>query len=148
MICARQTCFWGELRAETIASSRALSEAVIPIVIPVRIQHCRTKYHRRESQTGLFRHNQSTSCLQQISFKLRPIYLQYIATSKQVYGKLQHILPVMLSGVLKSLGEKIVDCSRLFTKFRRNGTLAHSRRPHGLNLGRRVHHLCLFWMYL
>jgi hypothetical protein len=60
MIRARQTCFCGELRAATIASSRALSEAVTEMLIPVRIPHCRTQQHWRESPTGLVRSDQST----------------------------------------------------------------------------------------
>jgi two-component sensor histidine kinase len=61
MIRARQTCFCGEFRAPTIASSRALSEAVTEMLIPVRITQCRTSQQRRESPTGLVRSDQSTS---------------------------------------------------------------------------------------
>ncbi len=39
MICASQTCFWGELLAETIASSRALSEAVIRDIAQTRMRY-------------------------------------------------------------------------------------------------------------
>jgi hypothetical protein len=37
MIVALQTCFWGELRASTIARSRAWSAKVMSILIPVHI---------------------------------------------------------------------------------------------------------------
>ena len=60
MIRARQTCFCGDPRAATSASSRALSDAVTTMLIPLRIPHRRTAAPRRESSTGLVCPDQST----------------------------------------------------------------------------------------
>lgn len=60
MIRARQTCFCGEVGAETIASSRFLSEAVTWKAIPVRITNHRIISARWESASGLFCCDQST----------------------------------------------------------------------------------------
>src|ERR1700733_8412217 len=43
--------------------SRALSEAVTSILIPVRILKCLTSHLCRESQIGVFRHDQSAGYL-------------------------------------------------------------------------------------
>jgi hypothetical protein len=57
----RQTCFWGELRLTTMASSRRSSEAVTVMDIPVRMRQIRTNNQNGESQIGLARQARSTS---------------------------------------------------------------------------------------
>ena len=61
MIRARQTCFCGDPRAATTASSRALSKAVTLMLIPLRIPHRRTPSQHVEPSAGLVRPDQSTS---------------------------------------------------------------------------------------
>ena len=60
-IFARQTCFCGEPRAATIASSRFLSDAVTSILIPVRIPQRSHAAALRRIPHGLVRLVQSTS---------------------------------------------------------------------------------------
>jgi hypothetical protein len=52
-IAARQTCFCGALRSLVMASSRARSERVTEMEIPVRMRQARTPTAPRESEPGL-----------------------------------------------------------------------------------------------
>jgi hypothetical protein len=61
----RQTCFWGELRLTTMASSRRSSEAVTVMDIPVRMRQIRTNNQNGESQIGLARQARSNRCFDQ-----------------------------------------------------------------------------------